>query len=216
MQCGAARAFPLQSGAARAFPLRFGAARAFPLQVGAARAFPLHFGAARAFPLQTRWRGAVSYEVDFEPWAAGFYLDSTWRSAEQCCDEVIFEPWAAGFQVQSSRAQSCIVQQASRGAIQSCGSATRVLSASDEQDPQRAKNYCDGRPTPGGLLERRPVQGQRFTASGPSFPETTLETRPEKGPRSHEMSFPNPSPDGALTFSPQRAPTSFPSCLAVC
>ena len=56
---------------------------------------------------------------------------SSWRSAEQCCDEVIFEPWAARFQVQSSRAQSSVVQQASRGAIQSCCSATRVLSASD-------------------------------------------------------------------------------------
>ncbi|CAE7255812.1 unnamed protein product, partial [Symbiodinium microadriaticum] len=56
-----------------------------------------------------------------------------------------------------------------------------VASKNDDQDPQRAKICCDG-----------------------------LETRPEKGPRSHELSFLNPSPDGAPTVSPQRAPTSLP------
>ena len=83
-----------------------------------------------------------------------------------------------------------------------------IATKNDEQDPQRAKTQSSGSPTPRGLLERRPVQGPRFTVSGPPALEATLETRPEKGQRSHEMSFPNLFPNGAPTSSPERAPMS--------
>ena len=85
-------------------------------------------------------------------------------------------------------------------------SSSMIATKNDEQDPQRAKTQSSGRPTPRGLLERRPVQGPRFIVSGPPALEATLETRPEKGQRSHEMSFPNLFPDGAPTSSPERAP----------
>ena len=85
-----------------------------------------------------------------------------------------------------------------------------IATKNDEQDPQRAKTQSSGRPTPRGLLERRPVQGPGFTVSGPPALEATLETRPEKGQRSHEVSFPNLFPDGAPTSSPERAPMSCP------
>ncbi|OLP79634.1 hypothetical protein AK812_SmicGene40059 [Symbiodinium microadriaticum] len=85
-----------------------------------------------------------------------------------------------------------------------------VASKNDDQDPQRAKNCCDGRLTPEGLLETRPEQGQKVVVDGLLSPKERLETRPEKGPRSHEVSFLNPSPDGAPTVSPQRTPTSPP------
>ena len=70
-----------------------------------------------------------------------------------------------------------------------------VASKNADQDPQRAKNCCDGRPTP-GLLETRPEQRQKVVVDGLLPPKERLETRPEKGLRSHEVSYLNPSPDG--------------------
>ena len=102
-----------------------------------------------------------------------------------------------------------------------------VASKNADQDPQRAKTCCDGRPIP-GLLETRPAQGQKVAVDG-LLPQEKFETRPVKGPRSHEVSYLNPTPDGALTDSPQRAPfhppasqrashgfALMPVCLGLC
>ena len=74
-------------------------------------AFPCNQVQHEPFPCKLQAREELlSHEADFEPWAAGLYHDSTWRSGEKCCDEVILESTTLDLEIEPL----CIDQGAPR------------------------------------------------------------------------------------------------------
>ena len=73
--------------------------------------FPCNQVQHEPFPCKLQAREELlSHEADFEPWAAGLYHDSTWRSGEKCCDEVILESTTLDLEIEPL----CIDQGAPR------------------------------------------------------------------------------------------------------